>query len=148
MIDDGCLDGVDEIFGYHNFYGAPLGTICYWYDAIMAGCADVVIHIDWDEGDPITAACIIHNALHLVKSEKIPHDDVNSFTICSFKSGSSMDCKPHSAEMTGSIWYLSKEIYELYKDEITHICEGFAKSLKCKINVEIYEEYPPVINHD
>lgn len=59
-----------------------------------------------------------------------------------------MNCKPHSAEMTGSIRYLSKEIYELYKDEITHICEGFAKSLKCKVNVEIFEEYPPVINHE
>lgn len=88
MIDDGCLDGVNEIFSYHNLFGAPLGTMCYWYKAIMAGCADVKIVVERDEGDPITAACMIHNALHLIKSEKIPHGDINAFTICSFHSGS------------------------------------------------------------
>lgn len=147
MIEDGCLDGVDEIFCYHNLNGAPIGMIAYVYGPALAGVAEVTIWVYQETGDPITAACIIHNALHIIKSQKVPHDDLNSFTICSFKSGSTMDCWPHSAEMTGSIWYLSKETFEIYSKHIIEICEGFASSLNCKVNVIIKEEYPPVINH-
>jgi len=70
MIKDGCLQDVDEIYGYHNTFVGPVGTVCYKHDVIMAGCADVEIIIKRNspKSDPLTAATVIHNSLHLLKS--------------------------------------------------------------------------------
>ena len=43
MIEDGCLEDVDEIFCYHNVSGAPIGMIGYIYGPALAGVAEVTI---------------------------------------------------------------------------------------------------------
>ncbi|CAI2371455.1 unnamed protein product [Moneuplotes crassus] len=81
MIEEGCLDGVDEIYGYHN---APFGeeaTITCKPKELMAGVTIVNIEIEGKGGhgsepansiDPITAAVNVHSAFNTIKSRNVP----------------------------------------------------------------------------
>ena len=45
MILEGSIDNVNEVYGYHNSYAAPLGTMFYKRGCLGAGSADVVITV-------------------------------------------------------------------------------------------------------
>jgi len=49
--------------------------------------------------DPITAGVFVHTALHTIKSRKILNKEVVAFTICEFKSGSTMNVIPDKCTM-------------------------------------------------
>src|SRR5699024_2317068 len=76
MIEDGCLDGVDVIFGTHLMSTIPLGEIHYNHDYLMAGGDLFEITIKGKGGhgaqphetiDPIvTASQLVMNFHHVV----------------------------------------------------------------------------------
>ena len=45
MIEEGCLEGVDEVYGYHNVPNFDEGDIRVCSGPIFAGCCDVNIKI-------------------------------------------------------------------------------------------------------
>ena len=64
MIMEGCLDGVDEIYGHHVFNYGPEGQVMVKEGAIMSGVGKVKIYVEGIGGhgsepaackDPITA---------------------------------------------------------------------------------------------
>ena len=66
MIEEGCLEGVDEVYGYHNGPFAHEGSISIRPGPLMTGVSKVTIIIEGQGGhgsepaksiDPITAAC-------------------------------------------------------------------------------------------
>ena len=77
MIQEGCLDSIDEIYGLHNKNLGPEGTVQVQSGVMMAGSLCFTIKIEGKGGhgsepanavDPITAGGHILNALHTVKS--------------------------------------------------------------------------------
>jgi len=111
MIQEGCLIGIDEIYGQHNFPGAE-GKIAVKTKEMMAGVVTVDIEIIGKGGhgsepansiDPITAGCLVHNALHTIKSRKMLNSSVAAFTICKFVTGSTFNVIPETCEMEGTI---------------------------------------------
>ena len=69
------------------------------------------------------------------------------FTICSFKSGSTFNVYPDSAYLKGSIRSYDEESKEKMKERIKAISESVAEGLDCKAEVELIDDYPPVVNH-
>ena len=45
MIKEGCLEGVDEVYGFHNVPNFEEGDIRVCEGAITAGCIDLYIRI-------------------------------------------------------------------------------------------------------
>jgi metal-dependent amidase/aminoacylase/carboxypeptidase family protein len=93
MIKEGCLEGIDEIYGIHNWPAGEEGKIVVKNKDMMAGVVVVHIEVTGKGGhgsepalsiDPITAGCMIHNALHTIKSRKMLNSSVAAFTICKF----------------------------------------------------------------
>ncbi|CAI2365356.1 unnamed protein product [Moneuplotes crassus] len=133
MVKEGCLEGGDEIYGYHQVpHGQEGGHGSEPANAI----------------DPITAACHLHSAFHTIKSWNTFNTDVVAFTICELNSGTTFNVIPRTAEMKGPIRYydedVRKKVVERIRTLSQEICEGF----NCKSEVTIGPSYPAVINSE
>jgi amidohydrolase len=80
MIEEGCLDNIDEVYGYHNIPNFDEGDIRVCEGPFFAAVTQVRIKVKGQGGhgsaphklrDPITAAAMIHTALHSIKSRNI-----------------------------------------------------------------------------
>lgn len=157
MIQEGCLDSVDEVYGFHNAPCGYEGTISIKPGQFMAGITCVAIEIEGQGGhgsepaisiDPITAAVQIHNALHTIKSRKILNTDMLSFTICEFQAGSADNVIPRTAKMRGSLRFYDNKVKDLAIEKIKQIVESTAEAFDCKSKFEVYDYYPALINHE
>ena len=112
MIKEGCLNGVDEVYGLHNVPNFDEGDIRVCNGPIMAQVATVHITVKGQGGhgsaphnirDPITCASKIYQALHSIKSRNISNRADCSFTICHFTAGSTYNVFPDEAFFQGTI---------------------------------------------
>ena len=90
MIKEGCLEGVDEVYGYHNIPNFDEGDVRVIDGPIMAEVTVVKIKVIGKGGhgsvphmlnDVISAATAIHTALHTVKSRCIDSKEHFIFTL-------------------------------------------------------------------
>ena len=157
MIKEGWMDGVDEVYWYHNMPWGIEGSVTVSSGAFMSGWVTVDVEVIGQGGhgsepaksiDPITAACQLHNAFHTIKSRSIMNKDIVNFTIWRFESGSTYNVIPRTALMQGMVRYfdtdVKSKVVERISDLTKSICEGFS----CKYNLNIIDSYPPVINSE
>ncbi len=112
MIKEGCLDGVDEVYGYHNVPNFNEGEIRIIPGAIMAKVCIVRINIYGQGGhgamphkiqDVVTATAHTIENLHTVKSRCIDSKENFVFTICHVDSGHAHNVYPDKSFMEGTI---------------------------------------------
>jgi hippurate hydrolase len=108
MIKEGCLEGIDEVYGYHNVPNFEEGDVRVIEGAIMAMVSTVKIKILGKGGhgslpnkvnDVITAGTAIVNQLHTIKSRCIDSKENFIFTLTQFKSGFTYNVFPDEAFM-------------------------------------------------
>ena len=97
--------------------------------------------------DPITAAAMVHTALHAIKSRSIDSRENIVFTLTHFKSGSTYNVFPDEALMQGSIRSFDAKTLVKMKKRIKDIATNVAKGFECVAEVKFHDLYPPVINH-
>jgi len=156
MIKEGCLDGVEEVYGLHNIPNFDEGDIRVCEGGFFAGIACVSIKCVGLGGhgssphkiiDPITCANQIFQALHTIKSRNIDNRENFVFTICHFKAGSVLNVFPNEALMEGTIRFYKDDVFEKVKARIDTIASNIAEAMMCKVEVKINDLYPPTINH-
>lgn len=112
MIKEGCLEGVDEVYGYHNIPNFDEGDVRVIAGAIMASSTMVRIKVIGKGGhgsvphmlnDVISAGAAILNNLHTVKSRCIDSKENFIFTLTQFTSGFTYNVFPDEAFMQGTI---------------------------------------------
>ena len=57
MIEEGCLDGIEEIYGIWNTHIGREATISLKSGLMMAGASDIDIEILSDSSDALNAIC-------------------------------------------------------------------------------------------
>ena len=91
MIKEGCLDGVDEVYGYHNVPNYTEGDVRVQSGPIMAQGSTVKIKVIGKGGhgsvphmlnDVISAGAAIINNLHTIKSRCVDSKENFVFTLC------------------------------------------------------------------
>jgi hippurate hydrolase len=97
--------------------------------------------------DPITAANMVHTALHAIKSRSIDSRENIVFTITHFKSGHTYNVFPDDALMQGSIRSFDSKTLAKMKNRIHEICNNVAAAFECTAEVKLQDLYPPIINH-
>lgn len=156
MIKEGCLEGVDEVYGYHNVPNFDEGDIRVCSGPIFAASTRIEITIVGQGGhgsaphkiqDPLTAASAIHQALLTIKSRNIDSRDNIVLSITQFNSGHTYNVYPDSATLQGSIRSFDKVTLARMKERIKKICKSVAEAHECKAAVKLIDYYPPVINH-
>lgn len=112
MVEEGCMNGVDEVYGFHNIPNFDEGDIRVCTGAFFAAVTTVSIKIIGQGGhgstpqklvDPISCANQIYQAFHSIKSRNVCSRKNVVFTICRFNAGTVHNVFPDSALMEGTI---------------------------------------------
>lgn len=157
MIEQGALDGVEEIYGLHNLPTLSAGLTATRYGSLMGSVDRIEIHLEGRGGhgaipdqsvDPVVCAANIVMALQSIVSREISPFDPVVVTIGSIKSGEANNVIPHYAEMTGTIRTFDAKVQKQMAERIERIVKQIAAGYKCQAKLKYIEQTPVLNNHD
>lgn len=141
MIDAGCLDNVDAIFGAHLWTPLPLGTLGYSYNELCAAADRFEVKISSKENANLIAAEFVSMTQQIVSRFSKPRETL-VITLGKLES----TC--NEANITGTIRHFNKELHKLVLDKIQKLCLSLEnENTETKIDFIYYGGYPPLINH-
>lgn len=156
MIEDGCLDGVDVIFGTHLWSLTPSGTIEYLAGPVMAAADRFDITIQGAGGHGaaphqtkdaiVIGAQLVMNLQQLVSRRVNPVESA-VLSIGSFVSQNAFNVIADSAKLGGTVRTFNPDIRDLMELEMRRVVDGTALANDCTINFEYVRGYPAVVNH-
>lgn len=156
MIEDGCLEGVDVIFGTHLWATTPLGTIEYRVGPIMAASDrfDIDIYGKGGHGaqphltkDAIVVASTLVNNLQQIVSRRVDPIESGVVTVGNFVSENAFNVIADKAKLGGTVRTFSPEVRDLMEREMGRIVKGTCLSADVDYEFNYYRGYPAVVNH-
>ncbi len=155
MIDDGCLEGVDEIYGAHlwNYMaygeiGASPGPVLAATDSLVATVRGVGGHGAVPQGtvDAIVVSSVFVNALQTIVSRNLDPMRNAVVTIGTIHGGDNHNVIASSVKMEGTVRTFAEEVREKIKERIFQIADGVARTFGAEIRVELERGYPATVN--
>lgn len=157
MIEDGCLEDVDAIFGTHIWSSIPIGEIGYRSGPIMAAADGFEIDIIGTGGhgasphetiDPIAIGTSVVQQLQHIVSRRIDPLKPAVVTVATFNAGSAFNVIPSEAKITGTVRTFDESVQNdiiAYMEKIVSFtCKSAGATYKFSYN----KGYPAVINHE
>jgi hippurate hydrolase len=157
MIDEGCLVGIDMIYGWHNWPAIKFGQAVCPDGTVMAGNGTFHIKIVGKGGhssqpelcsDPILAASAITLNLQQIISRKVSPQDSAVVSVTSINGKSDVTSIPHSVLLEGSIRVPNDELKKFVFEQIETITKSTADSYGVKVEIELRDRYGATINHN
>ena len=155
MIEDGALDGIDQIFGWHNWPAMPFGKAACPNGPVMSSNGSFQIRVEGVGGhasqpeackDPLLAASAINVNLQQIVSRRLPPQASAVISVTSIVAESSVTIIPHTVQMSGGIRLSDPSRRDEVNHLITEIAEDTAKSYGVKAKVEVFSRYDSTIN--
>ncbi len=156
MIEDGALEGLDAIFGWHNWPAIPFGKAVCPDGAVMAGNGTFRIHLQGAGGhasqpentrDPVLAASAVTMALQQIIARRITPQNAAVVSVTSIEAPSGETVIPDTAKLAGSIRIANPDDRARIDTMITEIATSAAAAYGVTANVEIFPRYDATINH-
>nr|WP_192598812.1 M20 family metallopeptidase [Sporosarcina limicola] len=156
MIEDGCLEGVDAIFGTHLWSLTPTGTIEYSAGPIMAAADRFDITIKGSGGhgaaphqtkDAIVIGSQLVMNLQQLVSRRVNPIESAVLSIGSFIADNAFNVIADSAKIGGTVRTFNPKIRDLMEREIGRVIDGVALGNDCTIEFSYERGYPAVVNH-
>lgn len=157
MIEAGCLDGVDAIFGVHLQAEIPLGEIQYRVGGLMAAADFFEIHIQGQGGhggyphqtkDSIVIGSELVGHLQHIVSRKVNPLKPAVVSIGTFEAVNANNIIADTAVLKGTVRTYDDEVREQIEKEIKKIIDHTCSMYDAKGTLEYRHGYPPVINHE
>lgn len=155
MIADGALEGVEQVFGFHNRPGYALGHIITKAGPAMGGNTLYEVKISGKGGhasrpdlaiDPIFVGSAIVQSLQSVISRRLSPLDAGVVTVTQFNGGSAGNIIPGDASMVINTRDGSPEAAAIIDAElrkvIANVCE--AHGAQCEVNMTL--RIPSLVN--
>jgi len=156
MIEDGCLEGVDVIFGTHIWAPTPLGEILVKDGAIMAAADKVEITVQGKGGhgaephhsiDAVTLASqFVVNAQQLV-SRRIDPLKSAVLTIGHFEAINPFNVIADRVVLAGTIRTFEEEVRIQMEQELEAVLNATCLAFGASYEYRYTRGYPPVYNH-
>ena len=156
MIEDGCLEGVDVIFGTHLWAPTPLGEILVKDGAIMAAADKVEITVQGKGGhgaephhsiDAVTLASqFVVNAQQLV-SRRIDPLKSAVLTIGNFEAINPFNVIADRVVLAGTIRTFEEEVRIQMEQELEAVLNATCLAFGASYEYRYTRGYPPVYNH-
>ncbi|RKD22987.1 peptidase M20 [Ammoniphilus oxalaticus] len=156
MIEDGCLDDVDVIYGYHVWAGIPYGEVRVTEGYMMAAVDDFIIHIEGKGGhgatphvtvDPIVVGSQLVLNLQQIVSRRVDPLKPAVLTVGSFVSGNAFNVIPGTAQLRGTIRSFDDDVRALMEQALKEVTEATCRAAGAKARIEFLRGYPAVNNH-
>lgn len=157
MIAEGCLEGVDEAYGYHNWPAFAYGTLVVQPGPVMAHPTTVTITVTGKGGhgsqphvavDPVLCAAHIIVALQSVVSRNVPSKEQCILSITMVHGGEVFNVIPDQVTLKGTIRDLSPDVCELIYARVRAIVAGTCAAFGASASVEFDDMYPCIVNHE
>lgn len=156
MIEDGCLDGVDAIYGAHVWSSLELGTVGVRAGDTMAASDRIGIKLHGRGGhgakphfsvDPVLLAADVVSRLQQIVSRQVDPLKPAVLTIASIHAGSAFNVIPDTAELTGTVRTFDDDVRVRIEESIDRIVQGTCAAVGASAEVTYRRGYPPVRNH-
>lgn len=156
MIEDGALENVDEIYGWHNWPALPFATIACPGSIIMCGNGTFSITVNGIGGhasqpevcaDPVLAASAIVMALQQIVSRRLAPQQAAVVSVTSIEAPSGPTTIPERARIGGSIRVPDEITRNKVNTLIKEISTQVAASYGVTCDVNIQPRYQATINH-
>jgi len=156
MIEDGALQGVDEIYGWHNWPAIPFGKLACPDGLVMSGNGTFQITLTGRGGhasqpeacqDPVLAASAVTMALQQVVSRRISPQRAAVVSVTSIEAPSSPTVIPDQAVISGSIRVPDEETRQLINRLLEEVSVHTAQGYGVAPRVEVFPRYQSTINH-
>lgn len=156
MIEDGALEGIDVIFGWHNWPAIPFGQAVCPEGAVMAGNGLINITVQGQGGhssqpelcgDPVLAASAIVMALQQIVSRRLPPQVAAVVSITGFDAPSGPTIVPDQAKLSGSYRIEDPKHADTLIQLIEEISHSVAGAYNTRCKVDVSPRYPPTLNH-
>ena len=144
MISEGCLDGVDEVYGYHNWPSFEYGRIAVCPGPIMAHPTSFTILITGKGGhgsqphmavDPVLTAAHVIVALQSVVSRNVHSKEQAVLSVTMVHGGEVSNVIPDTVELQGTIRDLKEEVYDTIigraRAVVNGTCAAFGATATC-----------------
>ncbi|MDQ0232301.1 amidohydrolase [Metabacillus malikii] len=156
MIQDGCLDGVDIIFGTHLWATEPVGKIQYKVGPFMAAADRFEITINGKGGhgaqphktkDAIVIGSQVVTNLQQIVSRKVDPVQSAVVTVGSFVSENAFNIIADSATLIGTARSFDEEVRLQIEEDIKKVVEGTCLMSDATYHYQYTRGYPAVVNH-
>lgn len=155
MILDGALEGVEKIYGWHNWPAIAFGKVVCREGVVMCANASFTIEVKGVGGhasqpdmcsDPVLGASAITLGLQQIVSRRLPPQDAAVISVTSIDARSGETIIPDSAHLKGSVRMAStsglEEIGALIQEVASFIAAGYG----VEAVVHFTQRYPAVVN--
>jgi len=156
MLRAGCLEGVDEVYGMHNWPTVPVGHMRVKEGALMAHVAEFTILVlgkgthgsQPQEGvDPVLAGAALVGALHSIVSRSLHYQHSAVLSVTQFHAGEVNNVIPDTATLSGTIRDFDRSVFEAICKRIEEVAHGTCAAYGATATVTIEDDYPVVSNH-
>lgn len=155
MIDEGCLDGVDEVYGLHLWNYQPYGEIGNAAGPVFAATDEFQIRIKGKGGhgampqgtvDAVVVASHLILQLQTITSRNIDPLESGVVTVGKIAGGSNFNIIAETVELIGTARSYQPAVQELIIRRMQEIVEGTARAFGAEIHLDYKKGYPPTIN--
>lgn len=155
MINDGILEGVDNVLGCHVMSKMQFGNIYYHEGPTQQARAKFIIKVQGTGGhgsspheanDAILIASQLVVTLQSIVSRRINPFDAASISIGSFDGKGQFNIIKDSVTLEGDVRCMSDENRQLIEQEIQRLCDGLANVYDCEIELDYQNDYPVLMN--
>lgn len=156
MIEDGALNGIDEIYGWHNWPAIRFGKMICPDGLVMCGNGTFEITLTGKGGhasqpelcrDPVLAASAVTMAMQQVVSRRLRPQQSVVISITSINAQSGPTVIPETAVIGGSFRIPDEKTRAQVNQLIEEISVHTAQSYGVRCDVDITPRYQATINH-
>jgi len=160
MCEDGMMDrwNIQEVYGMHNWPGAPVGSFAIRPGAFFAATDQFDITFEGRGGHAakphdtidttvMTAQAVL--ALQTIASRNADPIDQVVVSVTSFETSSkAFNVIPQRVQIKGTVRTMSKEMRDLAEKRIHEICAGIAATFGGTADIRYIRGYPVMVNSD
>ncbi|WP_100372665.1 M20 family metallopeptidase [Bacillus sp. FJAT-45037] len=155
MIKDGCLDGVDAIFGTHLWSTMPLGEIGYRMGPIMAAADRFEIEILGRGGhgasphetvDAIAVGSSVVQNLQQIVSRNVDPLKSAVLSVGSFHAGGAFNVIADRANIVGTVRTFEEGVQEMVIERMEQVTKGICEAMGAGYQFAYKKGYPALVN--
>lgn len=155
MIEAGCLEGVDRIYGFHVSDKLDAGTAGICPGKYMAASDSFFITFTSNGGhgsrpdetpDTVLSAASAIIEIHTIVSRFVPPGSSAVVSVCNIHGGKAYNVLPSQVTLEGTVRTYERETTELIREKIALAAKGAAAFYGTDLDFRFEYGYPPVVN--
>jgi hippurate hydrolase len=160
MCEDGMMDkfGIQEVYGMHNWPGAPVGAFSIRSGAFFAATDQFEIVVEGRGGhaakpqetvDSVLVAAHVVTALQSIASRNADPVDPLVVSVTSIESSSkAFNVIAQRTTLKGTIRTMSKNMRDLAEKRLRAVSAGVCDTFGATAEITFYHGYPSMVNHE